>query len=478
VPEGLLRAAAAVGLAAIIVASLLLAGGAAGAPTQYVPARTGGWPGWLAGPLSGLHVGLPGDRFQTLMLVMCGGYALALVGARSLAPAVLAGAIVLAHVIYALGPPLISQDVFGYIAFGRLGALHGLDPYTHFPSQAPTDPTFHFIGWPFQHSPYGPLFTLTSYAIAPLGVAADVWIFKALAAISSLGATLLVARAAGAAGHSRRWAAAFVGLNPVVLALAVGGAHNDTLLLLAFAAALALAGPPGAARTAQHPSHPRAAMAALVAGVGVKITAGLAVPFLALSPRRWRERWTLAATAAVGLIGLAAIALLAFGTHAFGFLDAIGEQQQLVATHSIPAETARLLGLGSTPPAWWRHLFLGAFAVVVLVALRHTARGGDWRAGVGWTAIALLVCTAWLLPWYAIWPLPLAAVCGDRRLRAAALVVCAYAVLIHLSLANGLLGPRPHHVHHRLPFRVPGVVHRVELTGFEVLRDIHRDFRW
>ena len=69
-PEGLLRAAGAVGLAAIIVSSLLLAGGAAGAPTQYVPARTGGWPGWLAGPLSGLHVGLPGDRFQTLMLVM------------------------------------------------------------------------------------------------------------------------------------------------------------------------------------------------------------------------------------------------------------------------------------------------------------------------------------------------------------------------------------------------------------------------
>ncbi|HEX5223750.1 MAG TPA: hypothetical protein VFW29_01345, partial [Solirubrobacteraceae bacterium] len=213
VPQGLLRASGTLGLAAVLASSLLLAAGAASAPTQYVPARTGGWPGWLAGPLSGLRVGLPGDRFQTLMLVMCGGYALALLGARSLAPALLAGAIVLAHVIYSLGPPLISQDVFGYIAFGRLGALHGLDPYTHFPSQAPTDPTFHFIGWPFQHSPYGPLFTLLSYAIAPLGVAADVWVFKGIAALSSLGAVALIARAAGAAGHSRRWAAAFVGLN-------------------------------------------------------------------------------------------------------------------------------------------------------------------------------------------------------------------------------------------------------------------------
>ena len=44
--------------------------------------------------------------------------------------------------------------------------------------------------------------------------------------------------------------------------------------------------------------------------------------------------------------------------------------------------------------------------------------------------------TAWLLPWYAIWALPLAAVSRNRRLRAATLVVCAYAVLIHLPLAN------------------------------------------
>ena len=73
--------------------------------------------------------------------------------------------------ILVLGPPLISQDVFGYLAFARMGALHGLDPYTHVAAEAPTDPVFQFIGWPFQHSPYGPLFTLASYAMAPLGLA-------------------------------------------------------------------------------------------------------------------------------------------------------------------------------------------------------------------------------------------------------------------------------------------------------------------
>ena len=69
-------------------------------------------------------------------------------------------------------------------------------------------------------------------------------------------------------------------------------------------------------------------------------------------------------------------------------------------------------------------------------ALWRTARGADWRVAAGWTMLALLLSTAWLLPWYAIWPLPLAAVGGDRRLRAAALLVCAYAVLIHLPLAD------------------------------------------
>ena len=117
--------------------------------------------------------------------------------ARTLPARALAGAIVAAHVILLLGPPLISQDVFGYLDFARLGALHGLDPYTHVAAEAPTDPVFPFVGWPFQHSPYGPLFTLASYATAPLGLAGGLWAFKAIAVASSLGAVALIARAAG-----------------------------------------------------------------------------------------------------------------------------------------------------------------------------------------------------------------------------------------------------------------------------------------
>ncbi|TML00031.1 MAG: DUF2029 domain-containing protein [Actinobacteria bacterium] len=461
-----LAAIGSLALLGLVGSCLLLAAGAAGEPSQYVPARSGGWPGWLAGPYEGLGQSLGASSFQTLTLVMCGCYLAVLLAARSLPWRALVLAILAAHVALLLGPPLISQDVFGYLGFARMGALHGLDPYTRVAAEAPADPVLYYLGWPYQHSPYGPLFTLCSYATAPLGLAGGLWAFKATAFVASLGAIALVARASALLGRSARWAAAFVGLNPVLLVLALGGAHNDTLILLTLAAALAL--------SAGAQPRLRAAAGALVAGVGVKLTAGLALPFLLLAPARLRERALLAASALASVCALAAVALLGFGGHALGFLGAVGEQQQLVAVHSIPAETARLIGLHGTP-SWWRDLFAAAFVAVLLFALWRTARGADWRTAAGWTTLALLVSTAWLLPWYAIWALPLAAVSADRRLRAATLVVCAYATLIHLPLAEGLLTPPRPTARHGTPFR-PSGGDRVELTGFKVLDDRVLDF--
>jgi alpha-1,6-mannosyltransferase len=471
-----LPALGALGLIGIVATVFLLTAGVAAAPSQYVPARIGGWPSWMAGPLQGLGVGISSGSFQTLMLIMCASYLAVLLAARALPAQALAATIVAAYVILLLGPPLISQDVFGYVSFARLGALHSLDPYTHVAAEAPTDPVFGFVGWPFLHSPYGPLFTLASYATAPLGLAGALWTFKAVAVASSLGAVALIARAAGRLGRSRRFAAAFVGLNPVLLELAIGGAHNDTLILLLLAAALAL--------SAGASPRFRAAAVALVAGIGIKVTAGLILPFLVLAPQRARQRIEVMGTAVVSLLALAALGLIGFGSHALGFLDAVGEQQQLVATHSIPAETARLVGLTGTP-TWWRHLFVAVFVAVLAGALWRTARGADWRVAAGWTTLALLLSTAWLLPWYVIWVLPLAAVGGDRGLRAATLTFCAYAVLIHLPLADPLLSPKRVHGHrvaivsrHGGYPITTGARHGVDLTGFKIPGYTAVDLRW
>jgi hypothetical protein len=520
-PAGALRVLGALGLLGVLTSVFLLAAGAASSPSLYVPARSGGWPGWLAGPFEGLGVGITPDRFQTLTLIMAASYLLVLLAARTLSGRVLAVTILAAHLLLLLGPPLISQDVFGYLGFARLGVLHGMDPYTHVAAQAATDPVYRFLGWPFQHSPYGPLFTLGSYALVPLGLAGGLWAFKAIAVAASLGAVALIARAAAdrelsenpsarvpvaaaqeARGfrtvlesHSSRWAAAFVGLNPVLLVLAVGGAHNDMLQLLALAAALALS-------TGASPRFSGGA-AALVAGVGVKVTAGLALPFLLLARPRTRrpttagvsvgidrrarvadQRLRVAVGAGLSLALLAVVALIGFGSHALGFLGAVSEQQQLVATHSIPAETARLVGLHGTPN-WWRHCFVAGFVVVLAYALWRTLRGADWRVAAGWATLALLLSTAWLLPWYAIWPLPLAAVSGDRRLRAATLIFCAYALLIHLPLADPLLSPRRVTCHtrkdcvvHRSVRRRGRHHHDVHLTGLQIPGDVALDLRW
>ena len=59
---------------------------------------------------------------------------------------------------------------------------------------------------------------------------------------------------------------------------------------------------------------------------------------------------------------------------------------------------------------------------VVLVVAYEVYRERDWLTGAGWSTFALLASLAWLVPWYVIWLLPLAALatsvtCAGRRWR-------------------------------------------------------------
>ncbi|GAC1437503.1 MAG: hypothetical protein NVSMB51_11650 [Solirubrobacteraceae bacterium] len=424
---GVARIGGNLALAALPLSVLGLCAGVASAPSNLLPASRGGFPGWLSGPLHGLAVEGTSASFQVLLLLACACYLVIVATTDALATRALWAAALAAHLAVFLGPPLLSADVFGYLDFARLGVLHGLDPYTHVATDAPHDAVFPYLGWHNVRSPYGPLWTLLSYALVPLGVPAGLWALKALAVGGSLGTAALLARAAAVRGGSPRRALAFFALNPLLLVFAVGGAHNETVLALLSAAGLLalLAG------------RERLGAAALVGAVAVKASAALALPFALLGARR-RRGFVLACGAAL-LVALAG-GVLGFGVHAGTFVQALRGQQNLVALHSIPSELSRGVGLGRLASGV-RLLFLAVLGASLLASLVLAwRRPGCWLEAYGWATLALLCCTAWLLPWYGIWALVPAAISDDRRLRAATLGFSLYLVATRLALLDPLLG--------------------------------------
>src|SRR4029079_17432541 len=97
------------------------------------------------------------------------------------------------------------------------------------------------------------------------------------------------------------------------------------------------------------------------------------LPFMALGSR-FRLR-TLAGMAA-GLLAVAVVSVAVFGAHGANFVGQIRLEQHEIATHSVPNELGRLLGLGGLTSG----IRAGALAVLVVAvgfALVRAARG-DW----------------------------------------------------------------------------------------------------
>ncbi|MGZ4310621.1 MAG: hypothetical protein ACXVR1_00815 [Solirubrobacteraceae bacterium] len=63
-------------------------------------------------------------------------------------------------------------------------------------------------------------------------------------------------------------------------------------------------------------------------------------------------------------------------------------------------------------------------------------RNRDWITGAGWSTLALIASLSWLMPWYVVWLLPLAALGTSVRLRRVALALTVYAVLVFVPAVN------------------------------------------
>jgi glycosyl transferase family 87 len=401
-------------------------------------------PDWLLGAwqvfgASGADGELAGPLFYVGLWLAMVSYVVVLAGARAIGPRLAIGSVVAFHVLFLLAPPLLSQDVFSYISYARLEVLHSLNPYTHSPDAVPSDAAFAFAGSKDASSAYGPVFTLATYPLAKLSVPVAFWTLKVVAALASLGIVALAWACAKRLGRDPVFVALAIGLNPLVLVHVVGGAHNDALVVLPVLGAV-LAVLSGAGTEAVGRARERLGGFLSMLATGLKVSAGLVLPFLVLGARR---RAAVIRGALAAALAIVAVSLIAFGGDALDALGLIGENQERTSRWSLPQRTADgITGVTGLSEGFaidfTRAAFGLAFCVLLGVLLHRTwkapAGSADWLTAAGWATLGLLIASSWLVPWYAIWLLPLAALSSSRALLGGSLVLCAYMLVIAVPL--------------------------------------------
>ncbi len=423
-----------IALATITVCALAIVLFATHGPNTLVPRASQIFASWEAGPLyqllGPLKVSAAATNYalSVLILAMLAAYLVALAALRTLSMRMIAACIVVVQLTLLLGPPFQLTDTFNYLGYARLGGLHGLNPYTHVIGQEMHDPVYHFATWANLHSPYGELFTALTYPLARLPLPVAYWIVKVATVALSLGFVAIVCGCARRLGRDPRYAAVLVALNPIYLVYAVGGFHNDFFMLVPAMGAIALL----LAR------RDRAAGAVLMIGVAVKFTAILLLPFLLVGAHTGRRRREVLTGAALAAIPLVAMSLLLFGFS----LPNLSQQSTLLTPFSFTNLFGYFIGVGGGTSGVLR---LASVALVVAVVLL-VRRRGDWIANAGWATVALIVSLAWVMPWYVIWVLPLAALGSSVRLRRSALVLTVFLVLVFLPSSKkfwNLIGFNP-----------------------------------
>jgi alpha-1,6-mannosyltransferase len=329
------------------------------------------------------------------------------------------------------GMPLASSDLYSYAAQAQL-AQAGLDPYTTTPADLPAVDLGKFLDnvawkWVDTPSPYGPLWVAVSKWVAAL-TGDHALISVLLLRLLPFAAIVLTARLLpvlanryGKRADLALWLA--IG-NPLILVHAVGGGHNDAVMVALIVAGLVLV------------SRSEAGLRDLVAGVALMtlaaavkspglVAVAFAVPIYlsgrtgagrsALRPRDWVRHCLIAAAVAVPVF--AAVSLVA-GV-GLGWARQVSSGVPVINFMSIPT----MLAVGYRATIGAAHAgtlvdgtvrdFRNVGLIVsglLLVALWCRAVRGPALKLLALALASVVVLGPAVQPWYFSWSLTIAAV--------------------------------------------------------------------
>jgi hypothetical protein len=401
----------------------------------------------LTEPLGSSLYATPALALGAVMLWLALGYVAALVllgrdlGDLPRATWVVVGSALVFQLTLAFLPGLLSQDVFSYVAYGRLAAAYDLNPYIWPPSVIPRDAVVPWVAevWRTYTSPYGPLWVDVQWAMARLtgdeSIADQAMAFRLLANVLLLANLALLWRLLGCllplTRRDRCASLAALAWNPLVLLEVSTNAHNDVLMVTFTLLALLLL-----ARS----STGLLAGASLTLGALVKYLSGIGLVWLAVAlaarPASGRRRALrpggLVVVSLMLLAGLAgpwlelpdSIAPLLNETAGVGYVNSLPDSLALAVATGVSAsvELARALE---------RLVVVTAFAAYLVWEARRVwtvASPGAVAAALARSSLIYIVAVSTSVQtWYFCLPVAVAAALGCRsRLTR---VTLAYSVL-------------------------------------------------
>jgi alpha-1,6-mannosyltransferase len=391
--------------------------------------------------------------------------------------------VVIYHAVVITLPLLFSRDVYSYAYYGRMLSTYGASPYLFTPRDFPHNSlwTLTWPGWRGTPSVYGPLFTWLSVWLTSVArsISSEITGFQLVAAGASLGTITIVARLVRKIRPERAvFAAAVIGLNPIVIFHVIGGGHNDMLVALFVAAAVALL----FAR--------RELLSAICLGLGMSIKASALVPLLLLvvaviaaaEPER-RRRVALIYGGVVAAVWLAlALPFMQTQNPTLGLLEVAGHDSWMAPGQLLVRLFSGVGGLiGGDPyrePAATvaRILLFGLSAVGVAMIARRIWREPSARtpaaltAAWGWALLVVILPSPVLFTWYLVWILPLAWAL-PRVARRAVVILSAFFIVTQLVTESSRLPEVLQSV--KLPFGHPVAI----AVSVWVARDFWRRMR-